>query len=161
MRMSASLIATVGLLGVMAGAVVVGTLSDVIGRRQTIIWSVISFSVLTLACAFAPNPLIFAALRFLAGLGLGGILPVSLALINEQLWLGHFEMWSGSGLIVFRHAALVGNGENLAFEQAEGIAEAALEECERFYPVFQFVLWGGKSPTEAISAALIETAGEA
>jgi hypothetical protein len=85
----------------------------------------------------------------------------SLCLINEQLWLGHFELWSGSGLIVFRHAALVGTGDSLSFEQAEGIAEAALEECERFYPVFQFVLWGGKSPTEAISAALIETVGEA
>jgi hypothetical protein len=85
----------------------------------------------------------------------------SIGLINEQLWLGHFELWSGSGLIVFRHAALVGEGEALSFEQAEAISEAAIEECERFYPVFQFVLWGGKSPTEAISAALIDTAGEA
>jgi hypothetical protein len=85
----------------------------------------------------------------------------SLGLINEQLWLGHFELWSGSGLIVFRHAALVGEGETMSLEQAEAISEAAIEECERFYPVFQFVLWGGKSPTEAISAALIDTAGEA
>ena len=85
----------------------------------------------------------------------------SIGLINEQLWLGHFELWSGSGLIVFRHAALVGEGESMSFEQAEAISEAAIEECERFYPVFQFVLWGGKSPTEAISAALIDTAGEA
>lgn len=88
----------------------------------------------------------------------------TLGLINEQMWLGHFELWSGSGLIVFRYSALVevdGDGEGLSFEQAEQIAEAALEECERFYPVFQFVLWGGKSPSEAISAALIDTAGEA
>ena len=85
----------------------------------------------------------------------------ALSLINEQLWLGHFELWSGSGLIVFRHAAMVGETDSLSFEQAESIAEAALEECERFYPVFQFVLWGGKSPGEAIAAALIETAGEA
>lgn len=85
----------------------------------------------------------------------------ALGLINEQLWLGHFELWSGSGLIVFRHAALVGEGETMSFEHAESISEAALEECERFYPVFQFVLWGGKSPAEAISAALIDTAGEA
>ncbi len=83
------------------------------------------------------------------------------AQINEQLWLGHFELWSGSGLIVFRHAALVGEGETMSFEHAEAISEAALEECERFYPVFQFVLWGGKSPTEAIAAALIDTHGEA
>ncbi|GAA4017514.1 YbjN domain-containing protein [Sphingomonas swuensis] len=86
----------------------------------------------------------------------------TLGLVNEQLWLGHFELWSNSGLIVFRYAALLDGGdEGLSFEQAEAIAEAALEECERFYPVFQFVLWGGKSPSEAISAALIETAGEA
>jgi hypothetical protein len=86
----------------------------------------------------------------------------TIGLINEQLWLGHFELWSNSGLIVFRYAALMDAGdEALSFEQAEAISEAALEECERFYPVFQFVLWGGKSPTEAISAALIETAGEA
>jgi hypothetical protein len=86
----------------------------------------------------------------------------TLGLVNEQLWLGHFEMWSNSGLIVFRYAALIdGDEDGLSFEQAESICEAALEECERFYPVFQFVLWGGKSPSEAISAALIETAGEA
>ena len=87
----------------------------------------------------------------------------TLGLINEQLWLGHFELWSSSGLIVFRHSAILDarEGEGLSLEQAEAITEAAMEECERFYPVFQFVLWGGKSPTEAISAALIDTAGEA
>ena len=87
----------------------------------------------------------------------------TLGLVNEQLWLGHFELWSGSGLVVFRYSTLLDTSDDdgLSFEQAEAIAEAALEECERFYPVFQFVLWGGKSPAEAITAALIDTAGEA
>jgi hypothetical protein len=87
----------------------------------------------------------------------------ALSLINEQLWLGHFEMWSGSGLVLFRHSTILDTrgDEGLSLEQAEAIAEAAVEECERFYPVFQFVLWGGKSPGEAISAALIDTHGEA
>ena len=87
----------------------------------------------------------------------------SLGLINEQLWLGHFEMWSGSGILVFRHATILDtrDSDGLSLEQAEAIVEAAMEECERFYPVFQFVLWGGKSPTEAIAAALIDTHGEA
>jgi hypothetical protein len=31
----------------------------------------------------------------------------ALSLINEQLWLGHFEMWSGSGLVVFRHSTIL------------------------------------------------------
>jgi MFS family permease len=63
---------------------VVGTVSDYLGRRQTMLWTVIAFSVLTLACAFATNPWVFALLRFLAGLGLGGVLPTALALINEH-----------------------------------------------------------------------------
>ena len=84
----------------------------------------------------------------------------ALSLMNEQLWLGHFEIWSGSGLVVFRHSTIL-DGDGLSLEQAEAIAEAAVEECERFYPVFQFVLWGGKSPGEAIAAALIDTHGEA
>ena len=80
---TAALVSVVGLVGVMVGALAVGTISDYIGRRQTMLWTVISFSVLTLLCAFAPNPWIFGLLRFLAGLGLGGVLPTALALINE------------------------------------------------------------------------------
>lgn len=80
---TASLISVVGLLGVMVGALVVGTVSDYIGRRQTMLWTVVAFSVLTLACAFATDPWFFGLLRFLAGLGLGGVLPTALALINE------------------------------------------------------------------------------
>jgi hypothetical protein len=87
----------------------------------------------------------------------------TIGLINEQLWLGHFELWQSSGLVLFRHAALLDGDEGgvLSLAQAETLVEAAIEECERFYPVFQFVLWGGKSPQEAIAAALIETQGEA
>jgi MFS transporter, AAHS family, benzoate transport protein len=85
---TASLVSVVGLVGVMVGALAVGTISDYIGRRQTMLWTVISFSVLTLLCAFAPNPWIFGLLRFLAGLGLGGVLPTALALINEYAGRG-------------------------------------------------------------------------
>jgi len=80
---TASLVSVVGLVGVMLGAMAVGALSDVIGRRQTIIWTVVVFSLLTLACAFAPNPFVFGVLRFLAGLGLGGVLPTAIAMVNE------------------------------------------------------------------------------
>jgi len=87
----------------------------------------------------------------------------TIGLVNEQLWIGHFELWASSGVLLFRHAALLdGNTEaQLALDQAETLVEAAIDECERFYPVFQFVLWADKTPAEAISAALIETQGEA
>jgi len=87
----------------------------------------------------------------------------TIGLVNEQLWLGHFELWASSGLVLFRHAALLDGeeGGSLTLQQAETLVEASIEECERFYPVFQFVLWADKTPAEAIAAALIETQGEA
>jgi hypothetical protein len=87
----------------------------------------------------------------------------TIGLINEQLWLGHFELWTSSGLVLFRHAALLDgdDGAGLTLHQAETLVEASIEECERFYPVFQFVLWADKTPQDAIAAALIETQGEA
>lgn len=90
-----------------------------------------------------------------------GAIYETIGLINEQLWLGHFELWSSSGVVLFRHGALLSGGDVLTLDQAQMLVEAAIDECERFYPVFQFVLWGGKSPAEAIAASMIETRGEA
>jgi hypothetical protein len=88
----------------------------------------------------------------------------TLALVNEQLWVGHFELWSSSGILLYRNATLVDARDDeptLSLSAAELLVESAIDECERFYPVFQFVLWGGKTPREAIAAAMVETAGEA
>ncbi len=85
----------------------------------------------------------------------------TIGLVNEQLWLGHFDLWSANGMLLMRHGALLGPNGMLGLDQAQLIVDAAIDECERFYPVFQFVLWGGKTPREAIDAALIDTAGEA
>ena len=87
----------------------------------------------------------------------------TIGLINEQLWLGHFELWSANGAIVFRHATLLESTERpqLDTEMADAVIDAAIGELDRYYPVFQFVMWGGKSPAEALSAAMVETAGEA
>ncbi len=90
-----------------------------------------------------------------------GVAQEALALINEQMWLGHFELWSNSGTILYRHGLLIGGDGALGLDTAETLVETAIDECERFYPVFQFVLWGGKSPAEALAASLIETRGEA
>ncbi|KQM95302.1 hypothetical protein ASE70_00800 [Sphingomonas sp. Leaf22] len=90
-----------------------------------------------------------------------GAIYETIGLINEQLWIGHFELWSSSGILLYRHAAMLGDEPALTIDQAELIIDAAIDECERFYPVFQFVLWGGKTPKEAIAASMIETQGEA
>lgn len=80
---SASVVSTVGLVGMMVGALAIGTVTDVIGRRKALILAVASFSVCTLLCAFAPSAFVFGLLRFLAGLGLGGCLPTAIALVDE------------------------------------------------------------------------------
>jgi MFS transporter, AAHS family, benzoate transport protein len=81
---SATTVATVGLLGVMAGALAVGPVSDVVGRRRTILACVLAFSVLGAACALAPDPATLGVLRFVAGVPLGGVVPVALAMVAEH-----------------------------------------------------------------------------
>jgi hypothetical protein len=85
----------------------------------------------------------------------------ALALINEQLWLGHFDVWSNGGVLLYRHGLMLGDDGLLSPSQAQLAVETAIEECDRFYPVFQFILWGDKSPTEALAAAMVDAMGEA
>lgn len=84
-----------------------------------------------------------------------------LAIINEKLWLGHFGLWEDDGVPMFRHTSLVRGSEGLGTEQLEDLMDIAVAECERFYPAFQFVIWGGKSAKEAVAASLLDTVGEA
>lgn len=81
--------------------------------------------------------------------------------INEQLWIGHFDVWSGEGLIMFRHSLVLTGGVAASGPQCEALLGNALDACERYYQAFQFVLWAGKSASEALDAVLFETAGRA
>ncbi|MBV8169150.1 MAG: YbjN domain-containing protein [Alphaproteobacteria bacterium] len=84
-----------------------------------------------------------------------------LALINEKLWLGHFDVSLEEGMPMFRHTVPLRGLSGASVEQLEDLVDSAFTECERFYPAFQFVIWGGKGAHEAIAAALFETVGEA
>ena len=83
------------------------------------------------------------------------------ALINEQLWIGHFDIWPSDGVIMFRHALLLAGGAELNGRQCESVLTSAVLACERYYQAFQFVVWAGKSGREALDTAMIETRGEA
>lgn len=84
-----------------------------------------------------------------------------LSLINEQIWLGHFDVWSNGGVLLYRNGTMLGDEGLLSLSQAQALVEIAVEECDRFYPAFQFVLWGDKSPRDALEAAMVDPAGEA
>lgn len=65
------------LIGMLIGALLIGTVTDWLGRRRTLIACVTWFSVLTALCAFAPSPEVFGLPRFLSGIGLGGLVIAS------------------------------------------------------------------------------------
>ena len=84
-----------------------------------------------------------------------------LALINERLWMGHFDMWKDGGEIVYRHGAVLADGQQLMPGQAEILLRGAMESFERFYPTFNYVVWAGKTAEEALTASILEPVGSA
>ncbi|MEZ5938116.1 MAG: YbjN domain-containing protein [Hyphomonadaceae bacterium] len=81
--------------------------------------------------------------------------------INERLWLGHFDYWAEDGAAVFRHT--IPMLDRVAPESGEiaAVLAAGLDAVEQFLPAFNFVVWGGKSPDDALASVLFETLGEA
>ena len=81
--------------------------------------------------------------------------------INQKLALGHFEVWLEDGWPIFRHSILISNKTSLCKAQIEEVSLIALEECERFYPAFQFLLWDNKSANDSLDSLMLYTLGEA
>lgn len=84
-----------------------------------------------------------------------------LASINEKMWLGHFDICSEEGVITFRHALLLRGGKGATLEQIEDLTDIAINECDRFFPAFQSVVWGGNNCQDALDIALMDPVGEA
>ena len=75
--------------------------------------------------------------------------------------VGHFDTWREEGMILFRHSLLLSGACIMTSEQVQTLVEIGISELEKFYPAIQFCIWGGKTPEEAIEAAMFETMGEA
>lgn len=82
-KATAGTVGSMAYAGMMIGAVFAGRMADTWGRRRTILGCAVLFSVFTILCAFAPNAYVFGALRLLAGIGLGGLVPSANALVAE------------------------------------------------------------------------------
>lgn len=85
---TAGFLGSVALFGMMFGAIIFGSLSDKLesygfSRKKLIALCILLFSGFTLLCGYASNPQSFAIFRFLAGLGLGGVMPNVIALMTE------------------------------------------------------------------------------
>ncbi|GAA3789074.1 MULTISPECIES: MFS transporter [Amycolatopsis] len=77
------LVATANLIGMAVGAVVWGTVADRIGRKRAFSITLLVFALFSVLGALSPNVEVFLALRFLAGVGLGGCIPVDYAIVSE------------------------------------------------------------------------------
>ena len=84
-----------------------------------------------------------------------------LALINEKLWIGHFDITEKNGIPAFRYTLLVPEGNENLYHQLEELVDIAIYECEKYYPAFQFILFENSSPQEALDFCVIETIGNA
>ncbi len=85
---TAGFLGSVALFGMMFGAIIFGSLSDKLesygfSRKKLIALCIFLFSGFTLLCGYATNPQSFGIFRFLAGLGLGGVMPNVIALMTE------------------------------------------------------------------------------
>ena len=83
------------------------------------------------------------------------------SLVNEHLWIGHFDLWNGQNVVMFRHALLMAGGADPDGRQCEAILKMAVETCDRYYQAFQYVVWAGKTAREALDSVMFETEGEA
>jgi hypothetical protein len=84
-----------------------------------------------------------------------------LATVNENLWIGHFDLVSEGATPVYRHTVPLRGVVGASAEQLEDLIDAAVVECERFYPALQLVVWGGRSIADALTVARMDTVGRA
>ena len=84
-----------------------------------------------------------------------------IGMINAQLWLGHFDLWSKDDIGMVRAALCLSGGAQPSDQQCGAVVHAALTACENYYQAFQFVLWAGRTPQEALELARFETKGNA
>ena len=84
-----------------------------------------------------------------------------LALINEKLWIGHFDITSKNGIPAYRHTVLSFPEDEVLHHQLENLVDIAIYECEKFYPAFQLVLFEDSDPCKALAISTFDTIGVA
>ncbi|GHG99033.1 type III secretion system chaperone family protein [Pseudodonghicola xiamenensis] len=84
-----------------------------------------------------------------------------LNLMNDQCWAGAFTYWPEQKLMVYRYGLVLAGGQVASPDQIDTMINAAVLSAERYYPAIQLLVWGGRSPREAMQAAIAEAYGRA
>ncbi len=80
---------------------------------------------------------------------------------NDMVWTGAFTYWTEQKLMVWRYGLCLAGGQMAGFEQIDRLISSAVLAAERFYPAFQLVAWGDRSPADAMKVAIAEAYGRA
>ena len=116
----------------------------------TLAWSA-QDETLRLVCAFEMAP---PARRVPA-------LCAAMCLANDRCWSGAFVLWRDQKLVGYRYSLNLAGGAQASSAQINAMVRAAVNACERFYPAFQLVAWGGETPEKALGIAMSEAYGRA
>ncbi|CAM5671477.1 MFS transporter [Streptomyces spiroverticillatus] len=117
--------------GMLIGALTAGNLTDWLGRRPMLAGSVLLFSLGSALCAAAGTPALFGAGRFVAGLGLGGLMPLCLAMVMEFAPPRRAALTTGLLMTSYHAGGMVATGLGLTLAPAAG---------------WRWVFWAGVLP---------------
>lgn len=117
--------------GMLVGALTAGNITDWVGRRPVLVVSVSLFSAGSAVCASATDPTVFGIGRFLAGLGLGGLMPLCLAIVMEFAPPRQVALATGLLMTSYHVGGMAATGLGLTVAPAAG---------------WRWVFWAGVIP---------------
>lgn len=117
--------------GMLIGALTAGNITDWLGRRPVLVASIVLFSAGSAVCALAGSPEVFGAGRFLAGLGLGGLMPLCLTMVLEFAPPRRAALTTGLLMTSYHAGGMAATGLGLTVAPAAG---------------WRWVFWAGVLP---------------
>lgn len=81
--------------------------------------------------------------------------------MNDQCWAGAFTYWPEQKLMVYRYGLVLTGGQVAGPEQIDTMINTAVSNAERYYPAIQLMVWGDRSPEDAMQVAIAEAYGRA
>ncbi|MFI8825566.1 MFS transporter [Streptomyces sp. NPDC053431] len=117
--------------GMLIGALTAGTVTDWLGRRPMLVASIVLFSAGSAVCALAGDLVLFGAGRFVSGLGLGGLMPLCLAMVLEFAPPRRAALMTGLLMTSYHVGGMTATGLGLGLAPAAG---------------WRWVFWAGVLP---------------
>jgi len=81
--------------------------------------------------------------------------------MNDQCWAGAFTYWAEQKLMIYRYGLVLTGGQIAGPEQIDTMINSAVSSAERYYPAIQLMVWGDRSPEDAMQVAIAEAYGRA